>query len=206
MKKLASLLVAMLLMFTLAGCGNGENGEAATPPSQTKAGQMTVSFDYLLQSGHASNQFAVWIEDESGNLVRTLYATEYTAGGGYRDRPDSISNWVAKTALDDMAKEQIDAVTGATPKSGKLSYVWDLTDSSGDSVPEGNYTFVVEGTMRWKNYVLFSGDVAVGGDQAAVTAKPGYHIEADGDNGALTADSTEATMITNVMAEYVPAK
>jgi hypothetical protein len=83
---------------------------------------------------------------------------------------------------------------------------WDLTDSGGNAAPEGGYTFVVEGTMRWKNYVLYSGAVTVGGESAIIAAEPAYHFEADGDSAALTKESAETDMITNVTAEYAPAR
>jgi hypothetical protein len=147
----------------------------------------------------------VWIEDADGNLVKTLYATKFTANGGYKNRPDSILNWVAKSGLSGMPKAAVDAITGATPKSGALSFAWDLTDGGDAVAPDGDYTFVIEGTMRWKNYVLYTGGITIGGEQAVITAKPVYHFEADGDNGALTEDSAEVKMITNVTAEYIPA-
>jgi hypothetical protein len=203
------LWIAAMFLLTLAGCGASENGggAAANTPSVTESARLTVGFDYQSQRGAASNQFAVWIEDADGELVKTLYATAFTANGGYEIRPDSILNWVAKSGLPDMPKAQVDAITGATPKSGKLAYVWDLTDGDGDAVPDGDYAFVVEGTLRMKNFVLFEGDIAVGGDRAIVNAEPAYHFEADDEfrYDALTEDSTEIGMIGNVTAEYVPA-
>jgi hypothetical protein len=202
------LLLMVLFLYTLAGCGAAERGGNTIPPpmSETKrgAGQVTVNFDYAAQPGSASNQFAVWIEDAAGKLVKTLYATKFTANGGYKNRPDSILNWVAKSGLADMSKMQVDAITGATPKSGKLSYVWDLTGNDGNAVPDGSYTAIIEGTMRWKNYVLFSGSIDVGGGQASIAVEPVFHFEADGGNVALAEDSAETNMITNVIAEYVP--
>jgi hypothetical protein len=102
-----------------------------------------------------------------------------------------------------MPKEQVDAITSATPPSGKLSYTWDLTGGDGNAVPDGSYTFVVEGTLRWKNYVLFRGDITIGGESATTTAEAAYHFEASGGNDALTADSAEAGMLANVKAEYM---
>lgn len=205
MKKFRTLFLAALLILALAGCGAKASGGNASVPPQTEKGALTVSFDYQAQSGHASNQFAIWIEDASGKLVKTLYATKFTANGGYSNRPDSIKNWVAKSGLADMTKTQVDAVSGATPKTGKLTYTWDLTDSDGNAVSDGSYTYMVEGTIRWKNYILFSGVINIGGGQATVVAAPSYHFEADDSNNALTESSIESSMISNVTAEYIPA-
>ena len=162
----------------------------------------TVSFDYERQSGSASNQFAVWIEDLDGSLVKTLYATRYTANGGYKNRPDSIPVWVEKSGLADMSEEAVDAVTGATPRAGGLEYVWDLTDAEGQTVPEGEYRYVVEGTLRWKNQVVFSGAITVGVEANLSEAEAEYTFEGGGSQQALTEASEEINMISAVKAEY----
>ena len=65
-------------------------------------GEVIITFDYEKQSGSASNQFAVWIEDMDGNYLNTLYATKWTANGGFKSRPDSIAMWVAKSDIASM--------------------------------------------------------------------------------------------------------
>ena len=170
------------------------------------SGEVVVKFDYLAQSGHASNQFAVWVEDADGNLVKTMYATHFTVNGGYKNRPDSISTWVDKSELASMDKNQIDAITGATPKSGALSYTWDLTDTDGDAVQPGEYTVFVEGSLRWKNKVLYSGNIEVGDSYATIQADAEYIYEAAQGQPALTSDSTENEMIGNVTVLFIPVE
>jgi hypothetical protein len=58
-----------------------------------------------------------------------------------------------------MTDTQVDAITGATPGNGKLTYIWDGTDQNGVRVPKGKYHFFVEGTLYWKSRVVFSGIV-----------------------------------------------
>ncbi|MDR2037847.1 MAG: DUF2271 domain-containing protein [Bacteroidales bacterium] len=50
-------------------------------------GVLEITVSYVRQSGHGSNQYAVWIEDSVGKLVKTLYVTQFTAKGGYVRRP-----------------------------------------------------------------------------------------------------------------------
>ena len=83
---------------------------------------LTVEFNYEKISGSASNQFAVWIEDMNGKYINTLYATRWTANGGYKNRPDSIALWVEKSNLESMSKAEVDAIAGATPSAGSVSY------------------------------------------------------------------------------------
>ncbi|MCL2301228.1 MAG: DUF2271 domain-containing protein [Firmicutes bacterium] len=141
MKRIFIAAIALLLLF--AGCAK----EAGTPAPEAGApGALTISFDFERQSGFSSNQFAVWMEDADGTVVKTLFATEFTAKGGYEKRPSSLTNWVeraVKTGITDA-----DAVAGATPKSGPVSYVWDCTDEDGKAVPPGTYKFFVENTFR----------------------------------------------------------
>jgi hypothetical protein len=92
----------------------------------------------------------------------------------------------------------VDAVTGATPDGGTLSYTWDLSDAYGGAVPPGAYGFFVEGSLRWKNRVLFSGVVEVGGAPITVKAGAEYFYEASDGQSALSDDSQENAMIGEV--------
>ena len=167
-------------------------------------GEVVVTLDYEKQSGSASNQYAVWIEDLNGNLIKTLYATRWTANGGYKSRPDSIALWVEKTDLGSMPKSEVDAVSGATPRAGTQSYTWDLTDIDGAMVPPGDYRFFVEGTLRWKNYVLYSGAIPIGSDPSEARGVANFVYEGSDRYGALTEDSPENNMIANVIVTFDP--
>lgn len=186
------LLAALLL---LSGC-------AAPAAPQRESDIVKISFDFEKQQGYASNQFAVWVEDMDGNLVKTLFATKFTANGGYEKRADAIPVWVERSGLAKGA--DADAVSGATPKSGPVSFVWDLTDESGARVADGTYKFFVEGTLRWKNQALYTGEITLNGGAATASATAEYTYAASDDAAALTADSPENAMIANVTAEYIP--
>ena len=164
---------------------------------------LVITFDFVSQSGYASNQFAVWIEDLEGNFVKTLYATRYTANGGYRNRPDSIPTWVRKSNLADMSKSEVDAITSATPRSGTLSYLWDMADKDGVPVPSGEYKFFVEGSLRWKNRVLYSGVVDIGSISTRIELELERFYEADSNQAALTSNSIENSMLSGVFANFI---
>ncbi|MBO4471312.1 MAG: DUF2271 domain-containing protein, partial [Clostridia bacterium] len=119
--------------------------------------EVKISFDYQRQSTIASNQIALWIEDEEGHAVRTLLATSFTAGRrGYRNREMSLENWVVATQPDRMGDAELDAVSSATPSTGHLEYIWDLTDDQGNPVPAGDYLIRLEGTLYWESSVLYT--------------------------------------------------
>ena len=199
--KIALLIIVLCACLSLCACSKkNETVETRT----FEAGTLTVTFDFERQSGSASNQFAVWIEDIEGNYVNTLYATQWTVQGGYRNRPDSIALWVEKSELTSMQKSDVDAVSGATPRAGNLSYTWDLTDRNGDTVPHGEYMFFVEGTLRWRNYMLYCGLIAIGNETVTVQADVEFVYEASDRQAALTSASSENSMITAVTASFVP--
>ena len=81
---------------------NSAEREQARP--KVKAQTLEVSFDYQRQAGPGSNQYAVWIENEKGDVVKTLFVTSYTTKGrarggeqpkrGYIVRPACVPTWV----------------------------------------------------------------------------------------------------------------
>jgi len=125
-----------------------------------------VSFGFTRQSGFSTNQFAIWIEDSRGNLVKTLYATKFTAGGGWSKRPQSIPLWVQKSGLSAMDKKDVDALTGATPRTGALRYRWDGLDKNGNRAAAGEYRLLLEATLREDNRVLYSAPFTLGSGTA----------------------------------------
>lgn len=191
-------ILISICMILLVGCA----AQTTATTVQRQDDIVAITFDFSKQSGYASNQFAVWIEDANGKLVKTLYVTQFTANGGYEKRPDAIPVWVERSGI---AKDTaLDANSGATPKSGSLRYVWDLTDETGARVADGTYMFYVEGTLRWKNHVLFSGEIDLNGEAVSAEATAQYTYLASEDQAALTDESSEHAMIQNVAAAYIP--
>ena len=152
-----------------------------------------LSFSFTRQSGFASNQFAVWIEDSRGAHIKTLYATRFTADGGWKKRPASIPLWVKQSGLSGMTKSQIDSLSGATPKSGTLTCRWDGTDSRGAALPAGDYVIFLEGTLRGENQVIYRAPIRLG--QGARAAE--VSVEYIGKPGS------ESAMIGNVTARVL---
>jgi hypothetical protein len=178
MKKCSAVLVFLLL---LAGAG-------------AFAQTVEISFDYTHQGGFGSNQFALWIENAQGQYVKTLYATRFTASGGYAKRPQSIPDWVRQSGLADMSKNQVDALTGATPRTGALSYRWDGTDQAGTALPPGEYRVFLEASLRNEYRVLYSAPVQLGASSGPVEIQPRYFGN----------ERRERAMISNVRVSFLP--
>lgn len=125
--------------------------------------EVIISFDYQRGTTIASNQAAVWIENTEGELVKTLYVSDFTAARrGYENRDMALSEWVKTAVPSDMTDDEIDAVSSATLGAGSHSFSWDMTDENGERVPDGVYTVKVEGTLYWESNILFSSQVDIG--------------------------------------------
>lgn len=150
-----------------------------------------ISFDYTRMSTPASNQIAVWVEDAGGNVVRTVYVSDFTGRRrGYTKREDALPHWVAAADPAQMSDEEIDAVSGATPQEGAQSFVWDLKDDNGETIPSGIYTVRLEATLYWSSNVLYSGTIDTGSGQ------PGENEVTEDRSEPGTPDNE--TMIANV--------
>ena len=156
---LISVLTAMLLMVPTM----------VQAQSKGNAKTLEVSFDYQKQPGPGSNQYAVWIENEKGDVVKTLFVTSYTTKGrvrgneqpmrGYVKRPNCVPTWVKASKASEKTDQELDAVTGATPQAGgKQTFSWDFTDQQGKKVKDGKYCVKVEATLYQASTILYTGN------------------------------------------------
>ncbi len=162
------------------------------------SGTITISYTFTHLLRVASNQYAIWIEDDKGVHVRTLFVTSFTARrGGWKFRPDSIPTWTRSFGIASAAQKDIDAVSGATPRSGTYAVQWDLRDAKGRPVAPGTYRYLVEGNIYWQQRVLWVGTIIVGDGVKVLPATVSYS----------TPDARDAgTLLSEVSASYMPDK
>jgi hypothetical protein len=152
-------------------------------------GTVTIRYRLFHLPRIASNQLAVWIEDEGGAYVRTLFATDFMARRqGWSRRPQCCPEWVKAAGLARLSPGEIDAISGATQRPGSIALTWDCTDAAGGSVPAGTYVYKVEGNISWEKRVLYSGRIRVGPAADASSAGPTYIPEDARGAGVLLAD------------------
>ncbi|GMO66588.1 MAG: hypothetical protein Ta2A_14870 [Treponemataceae bacterium] len=165
---------------------------------RTPHGALEVSFFYDGEEDSFANrvtladQFALWIEDAQGNVVKTLAVTDWTIRTGYRTRNDCLPVWVEKAKVPVFNKREVDAISFATPINGMLTYVWDCTDAKGKRVSDGKYTFYLENSYHW-NQVMHSGTFSVGSIQSTYVRVTTRYSESVG---------AKFSMIKHVSAKY----
>ena len=161
MKKVITAIIITMLL-AIPAVALSKKGKAA------KTNTLEVSFNYQRQQGPGSNQYAVWIENDKGEVVKTLFVTSFTTKGrargneqpmrGYIKRPACVPTWVKAAKANDLTDQQLDAVTGATPQaSGTQTFTWDFTDQQGKAVQKGTYKVFVEATLFNASTITYSG-------------------------------------------------
>ncbi|KAB8162118.1 DUF2271 domain-containing protein [Streptomyces sp. 3MP-14] len=168
---------------------------ATLAPSEESLGLVRVSYQLTRVPGHARNQVAVWIEDEEGNYVRTLFATSFTANGGYDRRPESLPQWRATSGWESASEEEIRSASRPAQNSGPQTLYWDGTDRTGAPMRPGRYVYRVEANVLWEKRVLFTGAIELGEEPSTSVADVAYLPEAARD---------EPVMVADVRASFTP--
>jgi len=201
------MFIGIAICLMLTGCGTGQDDitSVASNNSSTEitGEETTISFTYYRRSKiltPASGQVAVWIEDEHGNYVKSIYASQFTANGGFAKRPDALRTWVAKSNWGNASQSEVDAVSGATPSSGITTVIWDGLDKEGYPVEAGNYVVMVEGTIYREKQVLYRGELEIGGEPFSATLEPQYNPLDVADNKAMIENVTLSYRQPNVNA------
>jgi len=176
------IFIVFLMVLVLINCTNTKG----TAHQTDVIAVAEVAFTFTRQSGHASNQYAIWIEDTQGRHIKTINVTRFTANGGWSRRPDSIPIWVKQSGVADMTREQIDVISSATPRTGLLTYVWDGKNSIGIPVPDGMYYLILEGTLRWQNQVIYRAPIVLGQGTAIAEIDVEYFGEATAERSMIS--------------------
>lgn len=108
------------------------------------AGTLSVSTSTSSAGGGYAprNVVAIWVEDGSGNFVKTLLAYAGT-------RKTHLNTWEASTTAAGSAFNVTDAISGATRTSHAIrSCTWNGKDYTGADMPDGSYTLRMELTDK----------------------------------------------------------
>lgn len=144
-----------LLVAGLAFCWPFPAGRAITEAAD---GSQEIAFRILLAKGKC--QFAVWLTDDGGDFVDTVYVTRSVAKKGLGNRKGGLDAmlggarasclpvWAHARGVDDgdgnfyPTKDHPlpDAITSATPKAGEFAWTW----RPRKRLEPGRYRFFVE--------------------------------------------------------------
>ena len=130
-----------------------------------------VSIDFIMGfTDELPPQTAVWIEDGDGNFVKTIYISGFSANA--KEIQVNLPKYAKSSQFED-----VDAVTGASIDLGHHIYVWNLKDSLGNKVKNGEYIVKVE-ICHWPHvkYQLVQAPIKIGKKEKKVIVEEGKLI------------------------------
>ena len=126
-------------------------------PATPVAGKLQIS--YLVSSDDASRFTAVWLENEGGELVKTLFASSELAQGAFTVEGDICPDWIKKSHWEKASQAEVDAVSGPTPAVGTSSFSIDLGKFA---IPPGVYFFCMQVHVEENYNILYKGKISLG--------------------------------------------
>jgi len=131
-KTVSYCLLGIILAFGATACSSNSGDITITTNSSKSFSVTTTSYNGHYAPRHV---LAIWIEDSSGNFVKTLLVNAAA-------RKSYLTNW-----LSNSSGNVTDATTGATLNSHSThSVTWNGTNKSGTAVATGTYKLCVEYT------------------------------------------------------------
>ncbi|MDP8220836.1 MAG: DUF2271 domain-containing protein [Candidatus Stygibacter frigidus] len=82
-------------------------------------------------------QTAVWIEDNEGNYLKTLYISGFAAS--VKEKQKHLPQWAGKSKF-----EGVEAVTSASINCGRHTFYWDFVDNKGNIYLEKEFVVCAE--------------------------------------------------------------
>ena len=119
-----------------------------------------------------SYQLSIWIEKPDGTFVKTLFVSDYLAYGGYLEY-GICPSWSKKANWDKVTKEELDAVSGATPEPGNVKLEKKFTV---DKIPDGEYILFIQVHLQEDLNDTYKGKVKISGKESEAQIKP-YKIK-----------------------------
>lgn len=139
--------------------------------SEPTTPHVTLSFDFASENPNTGDQFAVWVENDRGQLINQVFVTKFaTTLEGKKDL-DTLPFWAGKIR-NHTSQQIVDATAGATPKSGPVQYFWNLTNLKGQTVRDGEYTIYMSATEKRTHQLNWKGTVIVKDGKATIASQP----------------------------------
>ncbi|MSW93121.1 MAG: DUF2271 domain-containing protein, partial [Actinobacteria bacterium] len=123
---------------------------------------IAFAFAPAASGGRINNPFiAVWVEDASGALVRTVSLWYKSSESKYLNE---LRRWYAaeRASIARGGTDTTRTISGATRVAGSYSVVWDAKNDSGALVPQGDYFVCIEAARERGPYELIRDSLSLG--------------------------------------------
>lgn len=165
---------------TAASTTTKAGGTAASGPALPASAQLKIDFTYAASAagGRVNNPYiAVWLEDASGALVRTVAVWYKARESKYLQE---LRRWYTdnRTAVGKGGADGATTASGATRLPGAYSLTWDGKNDAGAQAAQGEYFICIEAAREHGPYELIRESITLGTAKLDKTLTP---------NGELTA-------------------
>jgi hypothetical protein len=141
------------------------------PCQAAKGKELTISFVVnKKEEVTPSVCMAIWLEKEDGTYVKTLYASDWLAYGGYT-MEGICPTWVEKASWATNETELPDAISGATPRFGQGERVFQFKKKD---LPAGSYKFCIQVHLTADYNELYTGVIELGKEPSEAAAEVSY--------------------------------
>jgi hypothetical protein len=161
MARVAGLSAPLILIGNMMG--------SSIVPAAVVVGKLQVS--YHVTSDDASRFTAVWLEDEKGELVKTLFVSNELAQGPFTVEGDICPDWSRKAHWEKASQTEVDAVSGPTPSAGSRSLSFDLKKQG---ISPGVYFFCMQVHIHENYNILYKGKIRLDEKPAEVQPEVFY--------------------------------
>lgn len=136
----------------------------ANVPLLAASSQLAIAFAFApaASGGRIHNPFiAVWVENASGALVRTVSLWYKSSESKYLNE---LRRWYAaeRASIARGGTDTTRTISGATRVAGSYSVVWDAKNDSGALVPQGDYFVCIEAARERGPYELIRDSLSLG--------------------------------------------
>lgn len=138
-------------------------------PAGPVAGELRVT--YLVSPEDSSRFTAVWLENEAGELVKTLFVSTELAQGAFTVEGDICPDWIKKSHWEKATQAEVDAVSGPTPTAGEGTLSVDLKKYG---ISPGVYFFCMQIHIHDNYNILYKGKIHLGEEPAEVQPEVFY--------------------------------
>lgn len=159
-------------------------------PAETVAGKLQIS--YLVTFDDASRFTAVWLENETGELAKTLYVSNELAQGAFTVEGEICPDWIKKAHWEKATQAEVDAVSGPTPTAGAGTRSFDLKPLG---ISPGAYFFCMQIHIHDNFNILYKGKIQLGEKPSEVQPEVLY---------SPARFASPEDLLRNVKAQFTP--
>ena len=136
----------------------------STGPSFNEALELLVSFTFATTQSRVRNPYvAIWLEDASGQTVRTIDLSIQLGKG--LEYVQHLTRWntADQSRISKGGKDTIETISSATRVPGSYDVTWNGRNDANTLVPQGNYVLNIEGAREHGPYEIVRQEIAIGG-------------------------------------------